>query len=280
MSRIRRGLELTKKSWALLKEHRSLLSFPLVGGLVAIVLAIVLLGPGFYLIDDDQIAPGAPLVAIGLYLLSFVSVFVGVGLASAVDTAFRGQEPSFSAGLAAARQRTPQIASWALLTATVGLALRTLAERGGVIGAIVGRLLQIGWSLVTFLAIPVIAFEGPGAFETLKRSGHLFRERWGQQVTGNVVIGGLVVLLGMLPAIGLVVAGIAIWTSSGFAGALLVLAGVIVFVIASLISQALSGIFGVALYRYALDGQAVGGFTQAELESAVRTRGAPAAGTI
>jgi hypothetical protein len=280
MSRIRRGLALTKKSWALLKEHRSLMSFPLVGGIVAIVLAVVLLGPGFYLIDDDKIAPGAPLVAIGLYLLSFVSVYVGVGLAAAVDMAFRGQEPTFSAGLAAARQRTPQIAAWALLTATVGLALRTLAERGGIVGAIVGRLLQIGWSLVTFLAVPVIAFEGPGAFDALKRSGQLFRERWGQQVTGNVVIGGVVALVGFLPAIALVIAGFALWTSSGFAGALLILLGVIVFVIAALISQALSGIFGVALYRYALDGEAVGGFTATELESAVRTKGAPAAGTI
>jgi hypothetical protein len=39
-----------------------------------------------------------------------------------------------------------------------------------------------------------------------------------------------------------------------------------------LISRALSGIFGVALYRYALDGEAVGGFTAEELESAVRSK--------
>jgi hypothetical protein len=39
-----------------------------------------------------------------------------------------------------------------------------------------------------------------------------------------------------------------------------------------LVNSALSGIFGVALYRYALDGEAVGGFTPAELESAVRAR--------
>ena len=45
------------------------------------------------------------------------------------------------------------------------------------------------------------------------------------------------------------------------------------FAIAVLISSALSGIFGIALYRYALDGEAVGGFTPEELESAVRTKG-------
>jgi hypothetical protein len=37
---------------------------------------------------------------------------------------------------------------------------------------------------------------------------------------------------------------------------------------------------GVALYRYALDGEAVGGFTPAELESAVHRRGGTAPSTI
>jgi hypothetical protein len=53
-----------------------------------------------------------------------------------------------------------------------------------------------------------------------------------------------------------------------------VILGVIGFAISAVISSALSGIFGVALYRYALDGEAVGGFTSEELESAVRTKGA------
>ena len=49
--------------------------------------------------------------------------------------------------------------------------------------------------------------------------------------------------------------------------------GALVLAIALLVSKALSGIFGVALYRYALDGEAVGGFTQEELESAVKVKG-------
>jgi hypothetical protein len=59
-----------------------------------------------------------------------------------------------------------------------------------------------------------------------------------------------------------------------------VVVGVVILAVAMLLSRALSGIFGVALYRYALDGQAVGGFTATELESAVRTKGAPAPSTI
>ena len=49
--------------------------------------------------------------------------------------------------------------------------------------------------------------------------------------------------------------------------------GAIGLAIALLISKALSGIFGVALYRYATEGQAVGGFTAEELESAVKKKG-------
>ena len=48
--------------------------------------------------------------------------------------------------------------------------------------------------------------------------------------------------------------------------------GALVLAIAMLVSKALSGIFGVALYRYALDGEAVGGFTAGELESAVKVK--------
>jgi hypothetical protein len=76
----------------------------------------------------------------------------------------------------------------------------------------------------------------------------------------------------MLPSALLVAIGIAVWASASFVGALLLVVGVIGFAIGMLVNSALSGIFGVALYRYALDGEAVGGFTPAELESAVRAR--------
>ena len=114
----------------------------------------------------------------------------------------------------------------------------------------------MAWSLVTFLAVPVIAIEGAGPFETLKRSAHLFKSRWGAQITGNIAIGGAVFLFGVLPSAIVIAAGVLIWASSGFAGALLVVIGAIGLAISLLISKALSGVFGVALYRYTLDGEA------------------------
>jgi hypothetical protein len=272
MGRIRRGWALTKKSWALLREHPSLLRFPLYGGVATTLLAILFLGPGFYLWEEDQLAGAIPIIVIGVYVLSFVGFYFSVGLAACADMIFRGQEATVSDGLAVSRSRLSQISGWAAVSAAISLVMGLLENQGGTLGTIAARLVGMAWSLITFLAIPVIAIEGTGPFETIKRSASLFRERWGQQITGNIAIGAAVFLIGVLPAVLLIVGGIAVWASAAFLGALLVIVGALVLAISLLVSRALSGIFGVALYRYALDGEVVGGFTQEDLESAVKMK--------
>jgi Family of unknown function (DUF6159) len=271
MSRIKRGWALTKKSWGLLRKNPELLRFPLYGGAATIVAAIIVVGPGLLLIENEQTVFGGALAVIGFYLLAVIGTYFSVGLAAAADMIFRGQQATVADGLAVSRTRFSQICGWAAVSTAIGLVLSAL-ENQGAIGEIVGRLLAVGWSLITFLAVPVIALEGTGPWQTLKRSSSLFRSRWGAQVTGNIAIGGAVFLLGVLPSALLIVVGFMIWASASFAGALLLVIGVIGLAISMLVSSALSNIFGVALYRYALDGEAVGGFTAEELNSAVRTK--------
>jgi len=273
MGRIRRGWQLTKKSWALLREHRELIRFPLYGAAATIVCAVIVIGPGVYLIDDGSVALGGPLAVIGFYLLALIGFYFSVGLAATADMIFHGREATVSDGLAVARSRFSQIAGWAAVSTVVGLVLSALENQGGIFGSLFGRLLAVGWSLITFLAAPVVALEGTGPFETLRRSGSLFKSRWGQQVTGNIAIGGAVFLFGILPSMVLIGVGVVVWASASFVGALLLVLGVIGFAISVLINSALSGIFGVALYRYALDNETVGGFTAEEFESAVKPRG-------
>ena len=273
MSRIKRGWGLTKKSWGLLNSHRELIRFPLYGAVATTLLAIVFLGPGLYLLDQDSLGGAIPLLVIGVYVLSVVGFYFSVGLAAAADMIFRGQTGvTVADGLAVSRANFSQICGWAAISTAISVLMGVLENQGGIGGQIAARLVGMAWSLVTFLAVPVIAIEGTGPIETLKRSASMFKQRWGQQITGNIAIGGAVFLLGMLPAAILVVAGVALWSSASFVGAVLVVSGALVFAIAMLVSRALSGIFGVALYRYALDGEAVGGFTQEELESAVKVK--------
>jgi hypothetical protein len=268
---------LTKKSWALLKEHRELVRFPIYGGITTILLGILFLGPGAYFLDQHTYGAGVALIVIGVYVLSVIGIYFSVGLAACADLIFRGQAATVGDGMAVANSRFAQICGWAALSTAFGLIVGLLESQGGVFGEIVGRLVGMAWSLITFLSVPVIAIEGTGPVGTLKRSSSLFRERWGQQITGNIAIGGAVALFGILPAAALIVIGLVIWPSAGFAGAVLVVIGALVLCVALVISKALSGIFGVALYRYALDGEVVGGFTQEDLESAVKPkRGAKA----
>jgi hypothetical protein len=272
MKRIRRGWALTKKSWALLNSHRDLVRFPLYGGIATIILGLVFLGPGAFALDRHSYGIGVPLIVIGIYVLSVVGIYFSVGLAACADKIFRGESATFGDGVAVANSRLSAIFGWAALSTAIAVFIGLLENQGGVLGDIAGRLVGAAWSLVTFLAVPVIAIEGTGPFPTLKRSASLFRERWGQQITGNLAIGGIVFLLGLLPGIALIVVGVVIWPSVGVAGAVLVVIGALVVCVALLISKALSGIFGVALYRYALEGEVVGGFTQDDLESAVRPK--------
>jgi Family of unknown function (DUF6159) len=285
MKRIKRGWGLTKKSWGLLNSHRELIRFPLYGGIATILLGILFLGPGAYLIDQHSYGGGVPLLIIGVYVLTVIGVYFSVGLAAAANLIFSGQEATVSDGLAVARSRFSQICGWAAVSTAISVLMAVLENQGGVLGNIAARLVGLAWALVTFMSVPVIALEGTGPLETLKRSATIFKQKWGEQVTGNIAIGGAITLFGTLPAVALIAIGFVIWPSASFAGALLVVVGAIVLCIALLISKALSGVFGVALYRYAVDGQAVGGFTQEELESAVKlkkgaTPGGATPGTI
>jgi hypothetical protein len=273
MQRIKRGWGLTKKSWALLNTHRELIRFPIYGAVATTLLAIVTLGPGLYLLDQDSLAGAIPLLVIGIYVLSVVGFYFSVGLAAAADKIFRGQDNvTVADGLAVARERFSQICGWAAISTAISVLMGVLENQGGIAGEIAARLVGMAWSLVTFLAVPVIAIEGTGPVETLKRSASMFRERWGQQITGNIAIGAAVFLIGVLPAAILIIAGVLLWSSASFLGAVLVVIGALVLAIALLVSRALNGVFGVALYRYALDGETVGGFTREELESAVKVK--------
>jgi len=276
--RMRRGWALTKKSWGVIRSHPKLTKLPVQGGVLALLAVLVLCGPGALLLSVDDTAAkvgGVVLIAVGAYLASFAVVYFNVALAAAADQALRGQEPDLETAHAVARSRIGVIATWALVSAAVSAFFSLLRDKGGVVGDIAAGIGGAVWSLVTFLVVPVLAFEGIGPIDAIKRSAHLFRQRWGQQVTGNIVIGGiagLVVILGALVAAG----GVALLASGSGGGAA---AGVVVFLIGLVLvvagmvfSGAVRGVFGVALYRWVAEDEAVGPFTAQDLDSAARVR--------
>lgn len=276
-TRMRHGWELTKKSWSVVRSNPGLVRLPIAGGVFALLSVVLLALPGLALLATEQIEAqvgGGVLIALGAYLAAFSVTYYNVALAAAADVALRGEKPDLSAARAVARSKIGIIAKWAAVSALVSILLSILRDKAGFAGDLLAGIGAAIWSLVTFMVVPVLVFEGLGPIGAMKRSTKLFRERWGQQVTGNVVIGGiagLVIFLGVLIAgggVALILVGSA---SAEIGGAFVVLLGMFVAIAGAVFSGATRGVFGVALYRYIADDTAVGPFTSSDLESVVKT---------
>jgi hypothetical protein len=154
-----------------------------------------------------------------------------------------------------------------VLSATVSLVLRAIEERSGIAGRIVGSLIGLAWALVTFLVLPVLVIEQVGPIQAVKRSAELFKRTWGENMIANAGIGlvGLVAtLVGVLPCMLLIAIG-------GPVAALGIVLAVAWVITVQLVASTLTGIFQIALYRYANDGT-VAGFDNDTLRDAFRPR--------
>ena len=181
MSRIKRGWGLTKKSWALLNRHRELIRFPLYGASRPFPWRSSSSARRLYLLDKDSLAGAIPLLVIGVYVLSVVGFYFSVGLAAAANMIFDGQRATVADGLAVSPAHFSQICGWAAISTAISVLMGVLENQGGIAGNIAARLVGMAWSLVTFLAVPVIAIEGAGRLETLERSGLDLQGQWARR---------------------------------------------------------------------------------------------------
>lgn len=274
MGRFQNSIALAKSSWQVLRDDKHLTVLPLLSLLSTIVLAVAVLLPiGLIARDGSGNYDGSkPLVwilgFIGSVVLTYVVVFFNAALVFAANSRFQGQPVSVSDAIHAAGARSHVLLPWAIVSATVSVVLRAVEQRGGILGRIVGSIAGVAWSVVTFLVLPVLVFEGIGPIAAVKRSGQLFKHTWGENLMTNAGI-GLVGLIGVLVGVVPLVLFLAVGGPIAVVGiALFVLWCVAVF----LVTSTLTGIFQVALYRFAT-GAPVPGFEAAQLEGSFRTRG-------
>ena len=274
MGRIKRGWTLSKQSWAVVKSDKSLLAFPIISVVAAIITMIIFFGGGAAMAVAIGSPWGAlPLVIIGAYLLTVVGVFSSVALASCATEALEGRQTTVGQGISAARGRMKLIFAWAAVALFVGALIAVIQSllqevAGGIVSAIFGGLAGFAWAVATFFVIPVIALDGLGPKEALKTSAHVVKERWGEGVVGSSAIGLITFFVAILPAFAMMVLGFVLAGSSAVGGGLLITIGVLVFVIAMLFQSTITAVFRVALYRYATEGDVIGGFDREALESA------------
>lgn len=278
MERISRSWTLVKASWAVLRADKELLLFPIVSTVVTLLVLAVFAIP--------VLASNAPerwaneqwnlvdiVLGTAFYLItSTVVIFCNAALIGAADIRLRGGDPTVRDGFRIALAHLPAIIGWAIITTTVGLVLRAIQERGGVIGAIGSAIAGMAWALITFLVVPVLIIEGIGPMDAIKRSGGLLRQTWGEQVVGNASVG---LIFGIVGAVVGVIGGVltALLIDSAFPLAIAVGGVTVVAVLViALLGGTLSGIFTVALYRFATTGDAGPSFPTQTVNSAFRVK--------
>jgi Family of unknown function (DUF6159) len=270
MERIRRGWRLAKQSLGIVRSDPALAVLVILGAVLAALVALPLVIAGGVVSEGDE--PSAVawiLIGLGAYLGYSVTIFFGVAIVHAAGLVIDGKDATVGESIGFAFKRLGPILGWSVVGTAVTLLLAFLRSRGAA-GAVIAGIGGAAWSLVTFLAVPVIAFEGLGPFATLKRSASLFRQRWGEQITGSVGI-GLVFFLLSLPA--LLLAGLGLAVASGSAStvgwALVVIGGLVALAVA-IVGRAASAAFGAVLYRYAVTGETSPHFVEGDLRSVAR----------
>jgi hypothetical protein len=271
VERLKRGWRLAKTSLGVVRSDPALVVLVVIGLVVAALVALpALLAAAFVSEGDEPSVLAWILLGVGLYLGYAVTIFFGVAVVHAAGRVLDGEDATVGEAIGFAFRRLGPILGWALVGAVVQVLFALLRSRGGLAGAILAGVGAAAWGLVTFLAVPVIAFEGLGPFATLKRSASLFRERWGEQITGSIGI-GLVFFLLSLPGILLAVIGFAVATSqAAVLGWILAIIGVLAVAVVSIVGRAASATFGAVLYRYAATGETAQPFAEGDLRSIAR----------
>lgn len=273
MSRFENSLALAKSSWQVLRDDKQLTLLPLLSLVTTLVVAFAVLAPIGLIVRDgsgnfDASQPLVWMLAFaGAVALSYVVIFFNAALVYAANSRFRGETMTIGDAMRAAHGRAHVLLPWALVSATVSIVLRGIEQRGGIAGRIIGGIAGLAWSVVTFLVLPVLVFEGLGPFAAVKRSSQLFKQTWGENLITNAGIG----LVGMLAML----AGAVPLVPFLLIGGPVAVVGIVAFIgwciAVMLVTSALTGIFQTALYRFAT-GAPVPGFDDAQLRNSFGPR--------
>jgi hypothetical protein len=227
------------RSWALftstlqvLRQNPKLLLFPIVTAMCSVVIAIFFFAPILLYPSGHALTTSAHWQAVAtqigldlsaqkpqlhptplacgyiavIYLVSmFTATFANVAFYQQILQALAGQPVSILAGVKFAASRWSSILVWSLFAGLVGLIIKSLEERFGLIGRLVMKFVGVVWSVASIFAIPVIVREGStNPIALLRNSAQTLRKTWGESLIGyaGIAVGSWAILLGSLVVLG------------------------------------------------------------------------------
>jgi hypothetical protein len=258
MGRISRGWNLAKMSLNIIRKDKEILIFPIISGLVTILLLASFFIGMFFSVGFDGLAQKSSswlvyVFFVAFYFISFfVSIFFNACVIGCATIRLNGGDPTVKDGFRIAWSNIGRIAVWALFAATVGLIIRAIQERVGFIGKLIMGALGVAWTVVTYFVVPVLIYEKLGPWGSVKRSASILKKTWGESLVGNLGLGLIFFLLGALGILPIVLGALI----GGLAGGIVGLAIAIVYwTILAVIASAAQSVLVAALYRYATTGK-------------------------
>jgi hypothetical protein len=266
MGRISRGFRLASISWSILKVQPDLLVLPIIAAVAQAVVAVTYISgvTGWQFAGESRGQLGLQMFP--LYVATtIIATYANAALVSVADDRLRGINTTLGEGLRRATKVLPALIGWALLTATVGVALRAFQERVPLGGRIVAAIAGIAWSVLTMLVVPVLVLEKRSPLDAVQRSSALFRARWGEALVSDSVC-SLAVMVCAIPLFLLALFAVVASPVLGIMLMIVVIGGVIA------VSGALNGLVLTAAYRLAADGSVGNYFTANDLSLQFRPR--------
>ena len=267
LQQFRTGLTLTRDSLAVLRAHPDLMLFPLLSAVATLLFGALLYLTVFV---GELIGGGIEYLALfGLYFVTtFIASFFTAALVSSVDEAFHGRNPTLRGGMAAAWEMKTELAVWSVISAVVGVILRSLERSDSAVSRIIAGFFALGWTITTFFIIPVIVFEDVSVSEMFSQSAGTFRDTWGETFSSTLGIGLIQFVLWIIGMALVVAVGGVLFTvvpAVGTSTVILGAGGLTVGVY--LVGQTVQGIAKTALYVYAAEGLVPSEFDNFEFET-------------
>src|SRR5215471_3792977 len=242
------------RSFGVLRRDKQLVLFPVLSTVAAILVSVPFILAIFIHGVPERWDVSHLIITFAWYCCAnFAIIFFNCALAASAQTFFEGGEPSLGQGISAAAGHIPGILAWSMVSTTVGMILRWVDERSGIVGRIVTALIGIGWNMATYLIVPVLVLEDRGVLESIRRSGELLKKTWGEQLIAGITF----FWAGLLAAIPGIVIGVI--GMNGF-WPLIPVAALYFAALAATVSAARQ-VFNVALYRYATTGEPPEGYS-------------------
>lgn len=250
-------------------RDKRLLAFPVISGFACALTIIGFFLPMRYASTGIFFAT----LAIGYFTLCFVMIFFNAAMIACAVELMRRREATLTFGIKTAFQRLPQIAGWAIISGTVGIALRSIEDRSSWIRSMLADFLGAAWALVSYLVIPVIVAEGIGPIAALRESADLLGKTWGQRVVGGF---GIESLYGLCCIPG----GVLIFAAFKYGGPLphpgllgwgCLIVAIAYLLILSVLHSSLRSVFQAAIFLHVHDGDdALRGFPAAVIEQGIQ----------